>query len=186
MDPLFWSIALLIASLLVICIEMFVPSAGLLGLLAAVLMVSAIILAFFNSMLAGVIMIGAVAISLPFIFMLFVRIWPSTPIGRRVMISSPPDMRPTGEQYEAFSQLIGRRGVARTRMLPSGQVLIDGKSYDAVSQGTAVEAGDPIEVIACRTYRIIVRRISEDELANPGPAIDPDDLLSRPVDEFLE
>lgn len=188
MDPLFWSIVLLVCGLLVIALEMFVPSAGLLGLLAGVLLLSAIIVAFFNSLVAGVVVIGVVAALLPFIFMIFVKVWPNTPIGRRVLIGKwrSEDVLPVGAHYDERQRLIGKRGVARTRMLPSGQVMIDGEKYDAVSQGTVIEAGDPIEVIAIRTWKIIVRRISEAELARGGPPADPDDILSQPVEDLLE
>jgi membrane-bound serine protease (ClpP class) len=187
MNPLVWSAILLGAGLLVIAVELFVPSAGLLGMLAGVLLLSSIIVAFFNSMLAGVVMIGVVAALLPFIFLLFVNIWPSTPIGRRVLIArkSREEYLPVGEHYDERQRLIGKRGTARTRMLPSGQVLIDGKKYDAVSQGMVIEPGDAIEVIAIRTWKIIVRRVTAEELQRGGPAVDPDDILSRPVDEFL-
>ncbi len=188
MNPVFWSVVLLAGGLLVIGLELFVPSAGLLGLVAGVLLLSSIIVAFFSSMIAGVVMIGVVATLLPFIFMLFVSVWPNTPIGRRVLIGSKrrEDVMPAGEHYEERERLIGKRGVARTRMLPSGQVVIDGKKYDAVSQGTVVEPGDAIEVVAIRTWKIIVRRLSETELARGGPASDPGDILSQPVEDFLE
>jgi membrane-bound serine protease (ClpP class) len=179
---------LLAAALLVIGIELFVPSAGLLGILAGGLLMSAIVVAFLDSLVAGVCMVGAVALLLPFIFMLFVKIWPNTPIGRRVLIgrTRQQDWLPTGEDYDGREQLIGKRGVAKTQMLPSGQVLINGQKYDAVSQGMVVEPGDAIEVVALRTYKIIVRRISENELAAGARGTDPDDILSQPVDDFLD
>lgn len=188
MGSLLWSILLLAAALLVIGVELFVPSAGLLAILSAGLLTSAVVVAFVHSVPAGVSMIGAIALLLPFIFMLFVKIWPSTPIGRRVLISRKhyEDVLPTGREYEEREELVGQRGIARSQMLPSGQVVIDGQKYDAVSQGMAIEPGDPIEVVAIRTYKIIVRRLGQDELDNDRPVSDADDLLSRPVDDFLD
>ncbi len=186
MGPLIWSVLLLAGALLVVALEMFVPSAGLLGILAAALFLSAIIVAFFHSAITGVSMIGAIGLLLPFIFLAFVKIWPHTPIGRRVLIGrrDKDDLLPRGKQYDERQQLVGRRGVARTPMLPSGQVLIDGEKFDAVSQGAAIEAGNRIEVVAIRTYKIIVRRIDDDEPAR-GLDVNPDDILSRPVDDLF-
>ena len=188
MGPLYWSILLLAAALTVIGVELFVPSAGLLAILSAGLLTSAIIVAFLHSLPAGVSMIGAVALLLPLIFVLFVKIWPNTPIGRRVLIARQrqEDVLPTGDDYDGREELIGRRGIAKSSMLPSGQVVIDGRKYDAVSQGMAIEPGDPIEVIAFRTYKIIVRRLSENELDADHVLTDADDILARPVDDLLE
>ena len=62
MSGLVWSIILLFAALCVIGIEMFVPSAGLLAILSAVLIISSIVVAFLHSIPAGVVMIVAVAL----------------------------------------------------------------------------------------------------------------------------
>lgn len=186
MGPLLWSICMLGAALVVIGIEIFVPSAGLLGFLAGALLLSAIVLAFFHSAVAGVLMILGIAMLMPFIFIGFVKIWPSTPIGRRILIRrrSREETLPDGDAYDGLEALVGRTGLARTPMLPSGQIVIDESRYDAVSQGMPIEAGDRVRVIDIRTYKIIVRRVDENE-PEDTLEVDPDDLMSRPVDEFL-
>ena len=60
MSNLLWSFVLLAAAVGVIGLEMFVPSAGLLALLAGTLLVSSVIMAFTHSLLAGVSMIIAI------------------------------------------------------------------------------------------------------------------------------
>jgi membrane-bound serine protease (ClpP class) len=73
--------------------------------------------------------------------------------------------------------MIGKRGSAKTKMLPSGVVVIEGRTYDAVSEGMPIEAGQPIQVVAVRTNRIVVR--SADSEQPPG---EDSDVLSRPID----
>lgn len=188
MGPLLWSIILLAAALAVIGVELFVPSAGLLAILSGSLLTAAVIVAFFASPVAGVFMVGTVALLLPLIFMLFVKVWPNTPIGRRILIKRQrgEDLLPTGEQYDGREELVGKRGQARSHMLPSGQIMIDGQKFDAISEGAAIEPGDPIEVVAIRTYKIIVRRLSETEVRPDHLRDQADDILSRPVDELLD
>ena len=70
-------------------------------------------------------------------------------------------------------------------MPPSGQVQIEGRKYDAISQGAPVDAGDRIEVVAIKTRKILVRKVGEDEPETRDRNIDPDDILSRPVEDFL-
>ncbi len=185
MDPIYWSIILLSLGLAVILLELFVPSAGILGVLATVLIVSGIIVAFFNSVQAGVIVLTITSLSLPLLLVLLLKIWPSTPIGRKVLIGrvNAEDVLPIGSHYDELSSLDGRFGRAKTKMLPSGTVVINKKSYDAVSDGFAIDPGDHIQVIAIRMNKIIVRKVEPDETIAKNPN-DRDHLLSRPIDEL--
>ena len=42
-------------------------------------------------------------------------------------------------------------------MLPSGMVVIDGKTYDAVSEGVPIEAEQTVLVVGVSTQRLVVR-----------------------------
>jgi membrane-bound serine protease (ClpP class) len=53
----------------------------------------------------------------------------------------------------------GKTGVSQTVLRPSGKVLIDGKIYDAYTQGEFVERGENIEVIGDETTSLRVRKI---------------------------
>jgi hypothetical protein len=57
-------------------------------------------------------------------------------------------------------------------MLPSGLVLIDGKTYDAVSEGMPIESGAQIIVVHVSTQRLVVRpdHTIQAELADAQPA----------------
>jgi membrane protein implicated in regulation of membrane protease activity len=55
---------------------------------------------------------------------------------------------------------IGKRGVARRLMVPSGQVLIGGRSYEATSEGPAIEAGHAVVVVKVATRRLVVRAVT--------------------------
>ncbi len=187
MDPIYWAMILMALGIATIGIELFVPSAGLLGILATVLIVSAIVTAFFHSVTAGAIMILATCVMLPVFVVLLLKIWPNTPIGKRVLIGrvNEEDVLPIGEHYEGLKNMVGRRGVARTKMLPSGLVVIDGEKYDAVSEGLAIDPGDSIQVVAVRTNKIIVRKIDPaDETISSS--LEDDDILSKPIDDVFE
>ncbi|MGI9516529.1 MAG: NfeD family protein [Pirellulaceae bacterium] len=187
MSGLVWAIRLLLAALVVIAIEMFVPSAGLLAILSTVLIISSIVVAFFYSVPAGVGLMIAVALLMPLIFLAFVHVWPNTPIGKRVLIGrvKHEDVVLTGEHYDEREQLIGKQGIARTKMLPSGMVVIDGNKYDAVSEGMAIEPGDPVKVVAIRAFKVIVRKMDPSETVTSS-SLEDDDILSRPIDDVFD
>lgn len=182
MDPLILAILLIVVGFAVICLELFLPSAGMLGVLATLLILSGIVAAFFKSLTAGAIVLGLTCITLPLIVALAIKIWPSTPIGRKILIGAmtEQDVLPQNDIQEQLKPLVGRRGVAKTKMLPSGIVVIDDRNYDAISDGFAIEPGTPVEVISVRTKRAVVRPVDPNEprVANP------DDPLSQPIDQL--
>ena len=186
MNSLWWSFILLAAAIGVIGIEMFVPSAGLLALLAGTLLISSIIMAFLHSLGAGVMIIMAIGILLPVMFMIFVNVWPNTPIGRRILLKrmNNDDVRLTGEHYDEQLALVGKTGIAKSKMIPSGQIIIDGQKYDAVSEGLPIENGDHIKVVAIRMFKIFVRKIDPTEAAVIHSSLE-DDIMSQPVEDVF-
>jgi membrane-bound serine protease (ClpP class) len=79
-------------------------------------------------------------------------------------------------------RLVGRVGVAKSLMLPSGAVLIDGELVDAVSQGIAIDPGQAVVVVEVRANRVMVRPATHQEVESA--AVEPDDVLSRPIEDF--
>jgi membrane-bound ClpP family serine protease len=74
---------------------------------------------------------------------------------------------------------VGKIGQAKSMMLPSGAVLVEGRTIDAVSEGMPIEPGQVVRVIEVRGTRVIVRPVEHGEEQQPRSAEDP---LSRPID----
>lgn len=166
----------------VVVLELFVPSAGLLGVVAAIFLISGIVTGFFHSMQLGAILLLFTTLCLPLFFALLVKVWPNTPIGRRILIGkmNEEEVMPVREHYKRDS-LIGQKGIAKTKMLPSGMIKIGDRSYDAVSDGFAIEAGQPIKVVAIKMNVIMVQPFDpKDEV----PDFDDDDVLSQSIEEL--
>ena len=81
-------------------------------------------------------------------------------------------------------ELVGPLGMAKTKMLPSGIVVINGRKYDALSDGFAIESGQPIKVSAVKGTRIIVQPF-DGEVSDPTdlPVRDRD-VLTQPLEEL--
>ena len=86
MDPLYWSLILVAVGLTVIVLELFIPSAGVLGIIAAILLISGVVVGFISGIQTGLIVFLAVLIILPVMFSILIKAWPHTPIGRRILI----------------------------------------------------------------------------------------------------
>ncbi len=158
-DALLWSILLLALGLGLIALELFVPSGGVLGILAALAIIASIAVAFSGGWVTGVVMLVATMLILPVALAAAVHYWPRTPIGRMILLETPQsedEVLSDTPEHRKLKDLIGKRGVAKTKMLPSGAVVIDGRVYDAIGEGMAIDPGQPVRVTAVRTNRIAV------------------------------
>lgn len=171
--PLTYSLGLLVLFLLLLVAEFFVPSAGIVGIASAVAAIASIAIAFTHSMVAGIAVMSVVAISTPAILYAMVRFWPHTPIGKLILNRRPGQIDEPIESRlrsgEKRKELIGRLGVAKTNLLPSGLVVIDGNRIDAISEGSAIDAGTDVVVVSTIAGKIRVR-IARDSDYSPQQA----------------
>ena len=70
-------------------------------------------------------------------------------------------------------------------MLPSGQVVIDGEKFDAISEGFPIEPGDRIIVSDVRGNRIYVEPYEgEDETEDQDLPVRDRESLEQPIEDF--
>lgn len=161
---LIWGIGLLAAALLLIMLEAFVPSAGMIGLLAAAVAIGGIVCLFQVSIVWGVMGILAF-IGLGGVGFLFaLSIMPSTPFGRRLVHGDDArvdseDAPPPGESAGEFDHLLGQEGSAVTDMRPVGAVKIGEGRYQAVSEVSYVRSGTRVRVTAVEGNQVKVRPV---------------------------
>ena len=127
MDYFTWALILLGIGLLCLVLEFFIPSSGMLGLMCVLSLVGAIVLGFMSGTTTGAAML----------------------LGDEVL--------PETHTYRGLRELVGKRGTAKSLMLPGGIVQVEGKNYDAISEGTPIEAGQRILVVQISTQRLVVR-----------------------------
>ena len=195
MDPAVFSILLLVVGLVFLVLEFFIPSGGSLAVLCALSLLGAIVVGFMAGPWTGLTILVVESLVVPAALMAAVKWWPETPIGRMILIQrpkSPDDVLPDTEGYRGLKDLIGKRGTARGTMLPSGIVIVNGKPYDAVSEGTPIEAGQTVLVVSVSTQRLVVRPDTtiRAELVESAPSATPvvsgDPLAQQIADPFAE
>ncbi len=184
MEPMIWPLLLLLLGLFFVTLELFIPSTGVLSVLAGSSVLAAIYVAFTRSTMYGMTMLIASLALVPIVIALAVHVWPRTPIGRRMILQPAPGedgVLPNDEEYRERRALVGRFGVARSKMLPAGAVVIDGRSYDAVSRGNPIEPGETIRVVSVSGNRIVVAPADPQQAAQAKPQEDP---LAQPIDSL--
>ncbi|WP_372725476.1 NfeD family protein [Novipirellula sp.] len=168
--PLYYAYGLLLLFYILLVLEFMIPTGGLVGIAAVVTIISALAVAFAHSMTAGFTLLIIVAITTPLIFVAVIRVWPHTPIGRRILNRRPGEMnegraKRTLANGTPLDDLVGHIGIAKTHLLPSGLVKVDDVRLDAVSLGMPIDAGQSIIVTKVEAGKIYVRPISEAERA---------------------
>jgi membrane-bound ClpP family serine protease len=175
MSPLAWSILLLVLGLVFLVLEFVIPSGGALGVLCALSFLAAIVVGFIAGPWTGTAVMVAVCLIVPVSVSAAVRWWPNTPIGKQMLVERPrssDEVLPETLAYRGLKDLVGRRGQAKGLMMPGGGVIIDGKTYDAVSEGPPIEPHQPVTVVGVSTQRLVVRPDThiQGELAEQAPA----------------
>jgi membrane-bound serine protease (ClpP class) len=180
-----WALVLLGLGLIFLILEFFIPSSGSLAVMCALSLLAAIGIGFAAGPWTGLLILLTVCLVVPSALVAAVNWWPETPIGRMILIQRPKssdDVLPETPAYRTMKDLVGRRGLAKGLMLPSGIVVIEGKSYDAVSEGTPIEAGQPILVVSVSTQRLIVRPDNTIRAELVAPPLPEDELA--PDEEY--
>ena len=186
--PLVWAALLLVLGMLLVMLEVFVPTAGVLGFLSVTSILAGIGLAFSSGGLTvGFGFLFGTAVVLPIVLALAFRWFPETPVGRRLLPHLPTseEVLPDNEERRTLRGLLGKVGQAKSPMLPSGAIVVEGRIINAVSEGQPIEAGQNVRVIEVRGGRVVVRPLEEGESARPTPPPSSgDDILSRPIDSL--
>ena len=146
---IFGAIALLLVALAFVAAELFIPTHGLLTILAVIASLCAIVMAFKTGVLVGLLFILAVFICGPVVFYFAVRIYPTTPMGKRVMLEQPAQGSTTAFQQEStrLEELEGQIGVAVTMLRPAGSIEIAGRRIDAMSDEDVIQPGTRVQVV---------------------------------------
>jgi membrane-bound ClpP family serine protease len=181
LDPLAWAVILMLVGVCLAVLEVFIPSSGVIGFLSIVSVLSAIALAFYRGPWYGLSFLGAAVLALPAVLITALRYWPETAIGKRILLDVPvsDEVLPADEQRRRLKALLGRVGEAKSLMLPSGAISIDGQCIDALSEGMAIEKGQRVQVIEVRGTRVVVRP-TDKPIETPAA----DDPLSRPIESL--
>ena len=180
LDPLAWSILLMLVGCVVLVLEVFIPSGGILAVLSAAAFIGSIIIAFQRGPVTGFTFVMTTVVAVPLVLSLAFKYWPKTRIGKAFLGELPTDEEVLPD--DPRRGLLGRVGVARSKMLPSGAVEIDGQMVDAMTHGQAIEPGQFVVVMEVRANRVVVRPAKENE--RPGRPISAADLLNRPIEEL--
>lgn len=163
-DFLLWGFGLFGLAALLLFIEVFVPAGGIIGGASAISAIAGVIAFFRHSTTWGLLSLLALLVLAPAAIAFALKIWPNTPIGRRLILDSddvkPDDATVTRRQRQQQEReaLLNTEGVALTNLHPGGTIRIGSKRYDALAEGPTIEKGERIRVVGFEAVQVKVRR----------------------------
>jgi membrane-bound serine protease (ClpP class) len=159
---------LIAAGFLLLAAELFIPSGGIIFVLAVAAIVGGVAMTFYYDITTGTLTLIGVFIALPILGSLLLHIWPKTRMGRRFFLNAPEEdetmaSMPINQELE---QLRGRLGRALSALRPSGVVDFDGQRVDSITEGMMVEPGQWVRCIDVRAGKVIVRPVDAPSLGD--------------------
>ncbi len=166
---LFWGLGLLAAALLLLVVELFVPSGGIISVTSILVAIAGVVCLFRYDVTWGLIGVLMVLIGGPVAFSFGLRIWPETPVGRAMLGEEPPEAVEARQLAELRREehrraLLGRRGQAMTDLRPVGAVELAAtddhprERIEAIAEGAWIERGQPVRVTGIEHNEIRVRK----------------------------
>lgn len=170
MDPFYLSLICLVLAVGLAAVDLLVPSGGLLLILACASALGAILFGFRAGTTQGMIMLTLIVAAIPILLAIAIRIWPHTPLGRRIILrppkkskekeeakSSAKSERKKGSAGPILEQLVGTVHELSAALLPSGQIKVGHRFLNATAESGFIDEGSRVEVIAVRERNLIVR-----------------------------
>jgi membrane-bound ClpP family serine protease len=140
-------------------LEVFLPSGGVFAVLAIAFLITSIAFSFQANVFFGSLYTLFVCMLVPTFLWAALKVWPYTWIGRQMLLM--PEIDPAlapNEEYQTLKLLVGKQGLAKSKMLLGGLIEIDGHRYNAVSDAEPIEPGEVVCVIRIEGTSIIVRK----------------------------
>jgi membrane-bound ClpP family serine protease len=166
MEPLFLAYILIGIGLLLLVAEMFIPSWGLLFVLAIGALVGGVWIVFREDSSAGWVTLVALVVFVPILGSVLFHYWPKTPWGKRfIMVASDEDATVASMPVNLdLEHLRGRTGRAISDLRPAGVADFDGRRVDVLTEGMMVAGGTWVRCIDVRAGRVIVRALDKPDL----------------------
>ncbi len=166
-----WEIAVFVVGILLLAVELFViPGFGIFGILGIIGILTGLTLGMIPNdafdftfvpsgdlfvALLTVILAAIVAIALIFFIAPKVNQWEAFSSIALATTQKRTDGY-TSSNYQ--DSLLGEAGIAHTRLMPSGKVIIKEEVYDAYSRGEFIDKGEPVIVVSTEGTSLKVKK----------------------------
>lgn len=158
---LIWGIALVMLALLLVVAEVFIPSGGIISLVATAVAIAGVVCLFKVDWKWGIAGTGTLVVLGPIVALFALQIMPSTRVGRRIMFGEGEEERPVlpPDTHTEFDALVGMEGVVLTDLRPIGVIRVKDQRLDALAEVSYVKAGQMVKIVSVEGTTIKVRPV---------------------------
>jgi membrane-bound ClpP family serine protease len=155
---LVFAVFLYFACAVLIVAEVFVPSGGMISILALACLIGGVTIFFRHSPATGWLGLAAAAVMIPSVLIIAYKVLPKTRFGRSVMLAPPQ-----GQQGDAvpdmndLQKLLGATGVVLTPLRPVGTCDFSGRRLECVAESGYIGKGMKVKVISVQSTQLTVR-----------------------------
>lgn len=147
------AVLLVIVGAILLIAETVLPTFGILGILGGLCVLGSVITCFWINPWLGTAMLVTLAIISPLLFSLAMRLWPRTPVGKKLILNYAEAAPPKP------SFTLGQVGVAMTEMRPIGECEFDSKRLEAMSELGIIPAGSKVKIVSLGETMPVVRKV---------------------------
>ena len=156
-----WAIIAFGVAITLLVLEAFLPSGGVLGVLAAICALGGVVLFFWFDTMWGMVSMAVSLLATPFIFAGMLWVWPNTPIGRALTLEEEQERVNTDERgLDGDGTIgVGVEGEALTDLRPVGACRLNGQRIDCTSHAGVIEKGAKVRVVGVEGVSIKVKAV---------------------------
>ncbi|OWA37878.1 nodulation efficiency protein NfeD [Saccharibacillus sp. O16] len=152
--PYVW--LLFAAGIILMALEVFIPSFGILGLLGGASLIGGVVMAAWATghalqTLGIAFVLAAAAVGI------VVFVFKERGIWNRFILKDSLTSEAGYNSATTRYELVGRDGVSLTPLRPSGTVMIDGERIDVVSEGAFIERDKAVTIVKAEGGRVVVQ-----------------------------
>jgi membrane-bound serine protease (ClpP class) len=182
---------LVIVGLGIIASEVFIPSAGMLSILAACCFGGSVYCAYKAWYEPGYLAafwsyVVCMVLGIPAFIGGGLYLLPKTALGNQ-LLAGPQDLEtltPFQDEEQRLRELINQHGRATTLFSPGGMVQIGREKFHAESEGVIVDSGTDVVVVGVKGNRLVVRPLSlHQTVAGTEPPEKSSDLDEAPLED---
>lgn len=158
------TIALFIAGIVLIIIELFVPG-GILGMLGFICVVAGVVMAAYDAVFGLVSLLISIIVSV-IVLIVLARYLGLKGAWRKFVLTDQQQNETGYVSSRSYKELEGKLGTTITPLRPAGAMLLEGKRYDVVSEGGFIAANQPVVVLQVEGSRVVVRHTDDNTPLN--------------------
>ena len=151
-----YHIAVFLVGVLMIIVEILLPTVGLLAGLGVAAMLYSIVLALGGD-IGALAALGIALVIAVVLFLLIVSRLPSSRLWNKIVLQKSSRTEEGYVSAAERTELVGKTGEVLTELRPSGTARIDGRPVDVISEGAFIQKGKRIVVLSVNGSRVVVR-----------------------------